>query len=179
LLLFGCLAGCKRDEGREPNVNAIADANYGDVPPRQVITDIPDGFFERDAPDAASTNVGATPISPTDAGPRADMLPPTTGDAAGEVGPDGSCSLVQQNCGGQRGCYPAGSGGGAGRCLPEGGFQEYMICQEHSECVRGHLCGEAFGAQQCLRICDTAALGCPAGRVCRAYPGTTIGTCSP
>src|SRR4029453_9242534 len=109
----------------------------------------------------------------------ADAQAPPAADAAADTGPGGSCSLVLQNCGAQRGCYPAGSGSGAGSCLPEGGFVEYMVCQEHSDCVRGHLCANAFGGQQCLRICDTVALPCPDRRTCRAYPGSTVGTCSP
>jgi hypothetical protein len=169
-------AGCKRDDGPPPTT--ITDASH-DLPPRQVVSEIPDGFFERDAADAAPLSIGTTPITPSDGGAKdPDMKPPGSTDAGGD-GPGGSCNLVQQNCSAGRGCYPAGGSNGNGACLPEGGFPEHMLCQEHSQCRRGYLCANAFDAQLCLPICEGGGPPCPDQRVCRVYPGSTIGTCSP
>jgi hypothetical protein len=169
--------GCKQDDG--PRAGTITDANHGDVPPRQVVTEIPDGFFERDAGDAAPLTIGTLPIKPTDGG-RPDTRPPGPTDAGGgDAGAGGSCNLVQQNCGAGLGCYPAGGSNGGGSCLPEGGFPEYQLCQQHDECIRGHLCAPAFDAKQCLRVCDTGGPPCPEKRPCRAYPGSSVGVCEP
>jgi hypothetical protein len=172
-------AGC-RDEGPKPNLGALSDASYGDVPIRGVSNDLPDGLnFQGDGPDTSlSGNVGSTPVLGSDAGQDRTGRPPDgPADSAGPAG--SSCNLVSQDCAGARGCYPAG---GAGTCRPAGVLTENMPCGDHQDCEPGLLCAEVLGGagQLCEPICDsTAVRPCPDNRPCQPFAGSLVGTCAP
>ena len=180
LAASGVLGAC-RSEGPKPNIGAIADANYGDAPMRGVTSDLPDGLnLFGDGPDVSlSGNVGSTPVVSSDAGvDKPGNRPPDAGGGP----PDGAaamCSLVRQDCNGNRGCYPAPGGN---TCLPPGGLVENVPCEEHADCAPGLVCADVFAGagKLCEPVCDTTAVRpCPDNRSCRPIGGGLVGSCEP
>ena len=179
-LSAGLFGGCKSDESL-PNIGAISDARYGDVPTRGVTSDLPDGLnLFGDGPDTSlSGNVGSTPVHSTDAiVDKPSNRPP---DVAGGP-PDGGapmCNLVRQDCTGNRGCYP---GTGGATCRPAGGLVENVPCEQDDECAPGLVCADVFAGtgRLCEPICDTTAVRpCPDNRNCRPLGGSLVGSCEP
>jgi hypothetical protein len=177
--VFGPLGACRSDDPK-PNVGAIADASYGDVPTRGVTSDLPDGLnLFGDGPDVSlSGNVGSTPVASTDASQdKPGNRPP---DASGP--PDAGaamCSLIRQDCTGSRGCYPATGGA---TCRPAGGLVENVPCDQHDDCAPGLVCADVFAGagKLCQPVCDTTAVRpCADNRACRPLMGSLIGSCEP
>ncbi|HXU81803.1 MAG TPA: hypothetical protein VN914_10430 [Polyangia bacterium] len=86
----------------------------------------------------------------------------------------GSCDLLMQTCGPQRGCYPGPAGGG--RCLPSEGFAEGVQCAEAPNCAAGLTCINNV----CTPLCSTVQNACTGGRRCVTLPATDgVGYCLP
>ena len=178
LLALVVLGACKSDDPK-PNIGAIADANYGDAPIRGVTSELPDGLNLGDGPDVSlSGNVGSTPVASTDA--VVDKPGNRPADAGGL--PDAGvsmCSLIRQDCNGNRGCYPTTGGT---TCLPPGGLVENVPCEEHADCAPGLVCANVFAGagKLCEPVCDTTAVRpCADNRACRPLMGSLIGSCEP
>jgi hypothetical protein len=174
LPLWVATVGCHTPTA-EPGVplDPVRDGGTFELPPRTVVTDFdaPVGFEA-----APPTGVGVSPgnkdaAAANDAGGDAS-------NAADATAPM-TCSVLLQNCGATRACYPAGAG--VTVCALAGDLGAYTPCGEHTQCAPGLLCVDAFGAgsRQCLPACDTtAATPCPKGDTCRPYAGT-LGFCAP
>jgi hypothetical protein len=172
LLLWGALAGCHTVANGDSGGLVVRDGGFGELPPRTVVTDFPDAPFGFDA---VVPTTGGTAGS--DSGPAG---PPAPGpDAAVDAPTANVCSVLLQDCGPTRGCYPVP--GGLGACTVAGDLGPSTPCGEHSQCAPGLLCVDAFGAgsRLCQPTCDTSRTGsCSKGDTCRAYVGT-LGFCVP
>ena len=181
MMLAACLAllgaGCK-DEEPKP-IPGLGDANFGDVPTREVTSNLPDGLDNFADALEGGTGTGSQPIGGGDA--QVDRLPPRPDAAAAVDAPGGSgCSLLRQDCMGARGCYPGA--GGAGACSPAGGFVEGTPCEQHPDCAPGLVCVEVFagGGRLCEPICDPSVpVPCGDNRTCRVLAASAVGACQP
>jgi hypothetical protein len=173
LLLWATLAGCHTVAVGDSGGLVVRDGGFGDLPPRTVVTDFPDAPF---AFDAAVPTIGGGTVAGSDAGTPD---PTTTPDAAADAAPgNGACSVLLQDCGAGKGCYPVP--GSAAACTVAGDLGDSTPCGEHSQCAPGLLCVDAFGAgsRQCEPACDTTVTGsCSKGDTCRPYAGT-LGFCT-
>jgi hypothetical protein len=176
LLLWAALAAC-HTTGPDP-VDSVGDGGYAPLPPRTVVTDFPDVAFPYDAQVpviGGGISGGGTGGSqgPAPGDPGAPVVDAAVADAAPKT-----CSVVLQDCGATRGCYPVG---GVATCSIAGDLGPNTPCGEHTQCAPGLLCVDAFGAgsRQCQPACDTTrANSCRKGDICRAYAGT-LGFCAP
>ena len=178
LLLLALVATCH--EENPSGVSPTSDGGYAGAPGRNVIS--PDGYFGA-LGDGATGPVGTRPIGGGSGGtggssqPSADARRP---DRPADRPAMAGCSLIRQDCGAGRGCYPAQSGS-TGICQPAGALAENTQCLEHDMCAPGHLCVDVLGgggASLCEPICDPlAAYPCPGNRTCQTYAGT--GYCRP
>jgi hypothetical protein len=173
-LLWVALAGC-HTTGPDP-VAAVPDGGYGVPPPRTVVNEFPDVAFPYDAP-MPIIGGGISGGGSGDSKDSGSSDPVTAApDAAVDAAPK-SCSVLKQDCGATRGCYPAG---GVGACSVAGDLGANTPCGEHLQCAPGLICVDAFGAgsRQCQPVCDTtAANSCRKGDICRSYAGT-LGFCA-
>jgi hypothetical protein len=158
----------------------VRDGGYGELPGRMVVTDFPDVPFPFDAGPPIGGGISGGGAGGSD--PGAADAGASASDAAGaaDTAPagNGSCSVLLQDCGATRGCYPAG--GGTGACTIAGDLGANTPCGEHTQCAPGLLCVDAFGAgsRQCQPACDiTRANSCRKGDSCRPYAGT-LGFCA-
>jgi hypothetical protein len=181
MVLLVALAATCAGEKLPPSI-ATTDGGYGGAPGRTIVTP-PDGYyFDGPLVDGAAPGMGSNPIGGGSGGTGgrrpidAARNPDRPVDRPSTIG----CDLVRQDCGLGRGCYP--SAGGFSMCQQAGSLGESTQCAEHIFCQPGLLCVDSFGAgsKLCQPICDTTAINsCGAGRTCNAFPGSTVGTCSP
>jgi hypothetical protein len=184
IALLALAATCKEEPSR-PDPGIVSDGGFAGAPGRNVIPDLPDGFFtDTAATDGSANPIGTHPIGgggggsggSRDGGSR-------TPDAAST--PDrpstSGCNLIRQDCPENQGCYPGSSGTG-GVCRPAGSLIDHASCFDHEVCAPGYLCVEAFGAgssRQCEKICDPNATYACAGAGCQIYGSGPAGTCRP
>jgi hypothetical protein len=120
-------------------------------------------------PDAAND-------TPTDA-----LLDAADRDNGGSAG---GCSLFDDGCPNQEGCYPDEELTGRALCRPAGAFPTLVGCLLQNDCAPGEACIEVTGRGQiCLLLCRPSAPGFSCLDVNAAaclplarYPG--VGTCS-
>jgi hypothetical protein len=176
LLLCAALAGC-HTASTDTGGLGVRDGGYGELPNRTVVTDLPDVPFPSDGPPpliGGGISGGSNDARTADPGPG--QAPDAADDGAAAAG---SCSVLTQDCGALKGCYPAG--GGKGACAPAGELGAQTPCGEHTQCAPGLICVDAFGvgAKLCEPVCDVNRSGaCPKGDLCRPYAGN-VGFCAP
>ncbi len=180
IALLALAATCKQESSDRPDPGIVSDGGFAGAPGRNVIGDLPDGFFADVRYGDGPNPIGPHPIGGGSGG----------ADGGGSVRdaartPDrpvtGGCNLLRQDCPEGQGCYPASTGGGA-VCRPAGALTDHASCIEHDICAPGYLCVEAFGAggaRQCEKICDPTATYACAGAGCQMYGSGPAGTCRP
>jgi len=182
IALLAAVATCKEEPAR-PEPSTSSDGGYAGAPGRNVIGDLPDGFYN-DGPVAdGGSPIGTRPIGgggggtggrADGGGARADAA--RTSDRPATSG----CSLLLQDCGDGKGCYP--SSGSMATCRVGGSLIDHASCVDHEICAPGYLCVEALGAggpRQCERICDPQATYACAGAGCMVYGTGPAGFCRP
>jgi hypothetical protein len=177
LLLCGQLAGCPTRSEYPPGAPVIiGDAGTSDLTGRTVVQDPPDAPFQRDAD---LPPIGANEVA-KDAGRQfsSDVRIPRDGFTGVTDAPPG-CSVVKQDCGAMKGCYPTPETGGA-KCYAAGQLNQGVECADHKQCAPGLVCVEAGDAGSlCVRGCDKVRnTGCISPDVCHGYDGD-IGYCAP
>jgi hypothetical protein len=180
LLLWALLAGCTTKDPDSGYSVVVRDGGYGEVPTREVVNEFPDGSVPVDG----SAPVIGGGISGGGQGGEAGQSgqggsggAPSPPDAAADA-LVAACSVIAQDCGPGKGCYPQG---GRGVCSVAGDLGQHTPCGEHQQCAPGLLCVDAFGAggRLCEPACDINRNdACTKGDLCRLYVGS-VGVCVP
>jgi hypothetical protein len=178
--LLALVATCKEELPARPDPGIVTDGGFAGAPGRNVIEDLPDGFFNDSPVGDAASPIGSRPIG---GGGSGGSDGPSRRDAART--PDrpatSGCNLLRQDCELGKGCYPATSGN-TGVCQNTGDQPEGANCFEHADCAPSYICVEGFGAggsRQCMKICDPMATYACAGSGCQVYGTSAIGFCRP